>query len=75
MPAMVPIEKWWPTLDVATRTVIAAGPTLPLSADLAARIHEAGGVLDAAHFFTGEGTPGYQLLPDDIAWIRAHKDR
>jgi hypothetical protein len=70
---MVPIEVWWFTLDLATRIVITAGPTLQLSPDLAARIHEAGGVLDAAHFFTGEGSPGYQLLPDDIAWIRTRE--
>jgi hypothetical protein len=68
---MVPIEVWWFTLDLPTRVVIAAGPTLSLSPDLAARIHEAGGVLDAAHLFTGEGSPGYQLLLDDIDWIRA----
>lgn len=70
MPDMVPIEVWWFSLDTTTRVVITAGPTLPLTAELAARIHEAGGVLDAEDFFTGEGDPGYRLLPDDITWIR-----
>lgn len=41
MRAMVPIEKWWPDLDVATRLIIQAGPTLTLTADLASRIHDA----------------------------------
>ncbi|AMM22774.1 hypothetical protein AX769_21785 (plasmid) [Frondihabitans sp. PAMC 28766] len=71
---MVAIEVWWFTLDLPTRIVIAAGPTLPLSPDLAARIHEAGGVLESARFFTGEGSPGYQLLPDDVAWIRDRQE-
>ena len=75
MRAMVPIEQWWRTLDVATRLVIQAGPTLTLTADLAARIHDAGGVLDAEDFFAGKGSPGYRLLPDDITWIRALNDR
>lgn len=65
----------WNTLDLATRLVVEAGPALPLTAELADRIHEADGVLDAAEFLAGRDSPAYHLLTEDIAWIRALRNK
>lgn len=68
---MIPIQIWWFILDLHTRSLLLKDPEGPLAPEVAARIHDTGGVLYEAHFFTGAGSPGYELLPEDVTWIRA----
>jgi hypothetical protein len=67
---MIPIQIWWFILDLNTRTILHKNPDASLDPAIAARIHDAGGVLSETDYFAEEGATGYELLPEDTAWIR-----
>jgi len=66
----IPIQIWWFILDPNTRMILDQNPDPPLDPAIAARIHDAGGVLSETDYFAEGSATGYELLSEDAARIR-----